>query len=93
MMGKQKTKFYCQDCGYESIKWLGKCPDCGAWNTFVEEIQKIMKTQGMDSSLFQTKEKPQPIINIESSPEPRVITENRELNRVLGEGSFPGPLY
>lgn len=90
MMGKQKTKFYCQDCGYESIKWLGKCPDCGAWNTFVEEIQKIMKTQGMDSSLFQTKEKPQPIINIESSPEPRVITENRELNRVLGGGFVPG---
>lgn len=92
MMGKQKTKFYCQDCGYESIKWLGKCPDCGAWNTFVEEIQKIMKTQGMDSSLFQTKEKPQPIINIESSPEPRVITENRELNRVLGGGFVPGSL-
>jgi len=92
MMGKQKTKFYCQDCGYESIKWLGKCPGCGAWNTFVEEIQKIMKTQGMDSSLFQTKEKPQPIINIESSPEPRVITENRELNRVLGGGFVPGSL-
>lgn len=92
MMGKQKTKFYCQDCGYESIKWLGKCPDCGAWNTFVEEIQKIMKTQGMDSSLFQTKEKPQPIINIESSPDPRVITENRELNRVLGGGFVPGSL-
>ncbi|AQT84825.1 DNA repair protein RadA [Paenibacillus larvae subsp. pulvifaciens] len=91
-MGKQKTKFYCQDCGYESIKWLGKCPGCGAWNTFVEEIQKIMKTQGMDSSLFQTKEKPQPIINIESSPEPRVITENRELNRVLGGGFVPGSL-
>ncbi|MEV3505758.1 DNA repair protein RadA [Paenibacillus larvae] len=91
-MGKQKTKFYCQDCGYESIKWLGKCPDCGAWNTFVEEIQKIMKTQGMDSSLFQTKEKPQPIINIESSPDPRVITENRELNRVLGGGFVPGSL-
>lgn len=91
-MSKQKTKFYCQDCGYESIKWLGKCPGCGAWNTFVEEIQKVVKTQGIGSSLFQTKEKPQPIINIESSPEPRVITENRELNRVLGGGFVPGSL-
>lgn len=56
------------------------------------KYKKIMKTQGMDSSLFQTKEKPQPIINIESSPEPRVITENRELNRVLGGGFVPGSL-
>lgn len=91
-MAKLKTKFLCNDCGYESPKWYGKCPGCGAWNTMVEETEKVVKTQGLTSGLFQTKEKPLPIINIESDQEPRVQTGIGELNRVLGGGVVPGSL-
>ncbi|GIP24792.1 MULTISPECIES: DNA repair protein RadA [Paenibacillus] len=91
-MAKIKTKFYCTECGYESPKWYGKCPGCSAWNTMIEETEKVVKTQGLTSGLFQTKEKAQPIINIESGKEPRVQTGIGELNRVLGGGVVPGSL-
>ncbi|GKS14402.1 DNA repair protein RadA [Paenibacillus chitinolyticus] len=91
-MSKTKTKFICQQCGYETPKWLGKCPGCGAWNSFAEEVETVVKTQGMNSSFLRTKEKPTPIINIESSVEQRVLTDNGELNRVLGGGFVPGSL-
>jgi DNA repair protein RadA/Sms len=91
-MSKQKTKFCCQECGYESAKWMGKCPSCQAWNSMVEEVETVVRTQGMNSSFARTKEKPTPIIHIESSPEPRVLTNNKELNRVLGGGIVPGSL-
>ncbi|MCS7463544.1 DNA repair protein RadA [Paenibacillus doosanensis] len=91
-MAKQKTKFCCQECGYESPKWLGKCPGCQAWNTFVEEVETVTKTQGITSSLLRTKEKPVSIINIKSSEEQRIVTRNKELNRVLGGGLVPGSL-
>ena len=56
-MAKKKTKFCCQTCGYESPKWLGRCPGCGEWNTFVEEIEVISKTRGVfqHSKLYITK--------------------------------------
>ncbi|GIP36228.1 DNA repair protein RadA [Paenibacillus sp. J2TS4] len=91
-MAKQKTKFCCQECGYESPKWLGKCPGCQSWNSMVEEIETVIKTQGIASSLIQTKEKAVSIIDIESTREPRIDTNNRELNRVLGGGVVPGSL-
>ncbi|MEW9702671.1 DNA repair protein RadA [Paenibacillus sp. SI8] len=91
-MSKQKTKFCCQECGYESPKWMGKCPGCQSWNTMVEEIETVVRTQGMQSSSSRTKEKATPIIHIESDPEPRVMTNNKELNRVLGGGIVPGSL-
>ncbi|MNE09480.1 hypothetical protein D3C80_1021540 [compost metagenome] len=91
-MVKIKTKFFCTDCGYETPKWYGKCPGCGAWNSMVEETEKVVKTQGLSSNLFQTKEKPLPIINIESGKEPRIQTGIGELNRVLGGGVVPGSL-
>ncbi|MNW32330.1 hypothetical protein D3C74_92710 [compost metagenome] len=91
-MVKVKTKFFCTDCGYETPKWYGKCPGCGAWNSMVEETEKVVKTQGLSSGLFQTKEKPLPIINIESGKEPRIQTGISELNRVLGGGVVPGSL-
>ncbi|MEK8132674.1 DNA repair protein RadA [Paenibacillus filicis] len=91
-MVKTKTKFYCEQCGYESAKWLGKCPGCEAWNTFVEEIETISKSRGAGTSISNKKEKPISIINIESSEETRVITGNQELNRVLGGGLVPGSL-
>ncbi|MCU6791697.1 DNA repair protein RadA [Paenibacillus sp. WQ 127069] len=91
-MAKQKTKFCCQECGYDSPKWLGKCPGCQAWNTFVEEIETISKTQMTHSSLLHTKEKAISIINIKSGEEQRILTGNKELNRVLGGGLVPGSL-
>lgn len=91
-MAKQKTKFCCQECGFESPKWLGKCPGCQSWNTFVEEVETITKTQGISSSLLKTKEKPVSIIHIKSSEEQRIVTRNKELNRVLGGGLVPGSL-
>ncbi|MFC5452316.1 DNA repair protein RadA [Paenibacillus aestuarii] len=91
-MSKQKTKFCCQECGYESPKWMGKCPGCQSWNSMVEEVETVVRTQGMNSSITRTKEKPMPLIHIESSPEPRVLTNNKELNRVLGGGIVPGSL-
>ncbi|WP_211749495.1 DNA repair protein RadA [Paenibacillus sp. Marseille-Q4541] len=91
-MAKVKTKFYCTECGYESPKWYGKCPGCQSWNTMVEETESIVKTQGRNSSLFDSKEKPLPIINIESDQEPRILTGIQELNRVLGGGVVPGSL-
>lgn len=91
-MVKVKTKFFCTECGYESPKWYGKCPGCGSWNSMVEETEKVVKTQGLTSGIFHTKEKPLPIINIESGKEPRIMTGIGELNRVLGGGVVPGSL-
>jgi DNA repair protein RadA/Sms len=91
-MAKLKIKFCCQECGQESAKWLGKCPGCQAWNTFVEEVESITKTQMTHSSLLHTKEKAISIINIKSGEEQRILTGNKELNRVLGGGLVPGSL-
>ncbi|MBP3966757.1 MULTISPECIES: DNA repair protein RadA [Paenibacillus] len=91
-MAKLKVKFACTECGTESPKWMGKCPGCGQWNTMVEEKETVVKTQGMGSPLIQTKEKPLPIIHIESGQEKRIETTNQELNRVLGGGVVPGSL-
>lgn len=92
MMAKTKTKFFCQSCGYESPKWLGKCPGCEAWNTFVEEVETVVKSKGLHTNFLNKKEKAVSIINIESSQEERIVTDNRELNRVLGGGIVPGSL-
>ena len=59
-MAKAKTVFCCNECGYESPKWLGRCPACGAWNTFFE--QKVVETKGTMSSKAQAKEKVSPQI-------------------------------
>lgn len=94
-MAKRKTKFSCQDCGYESAKWMGKCPGCGAWNTLVEEVEA--PTSGSRSTFGfgrnqSIKSKPQQITKIASEKEPRVTTKMGEFNRVLGGGIVPGSL-
>lgn len=91
-MAKVKTRFYCSECGYELPKWMGKCLDCGKWNTVVKECETVIKTTGVHSTLVQTKEKPQSIAQIESDGEPRLTTTLCELNRVLGGGVVPGSL-
>ncbi|WP_141434089.1 DNA repair protein RadA [Bacillus sp. 03113] len=94
-MAKRKTKFLCNDCGYESPKWMGKCPGCGQWNTMVEEVEKA--APGRRGAFLHTQEsgirsKPTPITTIENVSEPRILTDLVELNRVLGGGVVKGSL-
>ena len=95
-MSKVKTGFFCQSCGYESAKWVGKCPGCQQWNTFVEElIQKdTNKNQNVwnDYSNDTSSKKTQALQNIKAKETPRLITTDLELNRVLGGGIVPGSL-
>jgi len=90
-MSKRKTKFVCQSCGYESPKWLGKCPGCMAWNTLVEELEtpKSKERLPFTGSLAESSS-PIPLSKIEIEREPRIDTHIRELNRVLGGGLVPG---
>ncbi|MEQ6376589.1 DNA repair protein RadA [Bacillaceae bacterium S4-13-56] len=93
-MAKVKTKYVCQECGYESPKWMGKCPGCHEWNTLVEETF-ITKSSGRRPTTFQVNDstrKPEKISAIQSSQEPRVTTYMKEFNRVLGGGIVPGSL-
>lgn len=90
-MAKRKTKFVCQDCGYESARWMGKCPGCQQWNTLVEEIESSSKNIHV-ARKSQHVSKPEKITQIESQDEPRVTTYMKEFNRVLGGGIVPGSL-
>ncbi|MBE0313609.1 MULTISPECIES: DNA repair protein RadA [Bacillaceae] len=94
-MAKRKTKFLCQECGYESAKWMGKCPGCGNWNTMVEEVEKApaqRKGAFAHSQGVTIAAKPIPVTSIETVNEPRIKTDLEELNRVLGGGVVPGSL-
>jgi len=86
---KVKSSFFCQNCGQESPKWLGKCPTCSQWNTFVEEVIQKSKS-GTPSASRKTKSKPIEISAIEGDQESRIQTNNVEFNRVLGGGLVPG---
>ncbi|MBX9851960.1 MAG: DNA repair protein RadA [Cytophagaceae bacterium] len=91
-MAKIKSSFFCQNCGAQSPKWLGKCPACGEWNTYVEEIlQKEDKPQ-WNSTSQQVANKPKAINEISYDEEKRTKTPDDELNRVLGGGIVPGSL-
>jgi DNA repair protein RadA/Sms len=94
-MSKVKTTFYCQSCGTQSPKWVGKCPSCGEWNTYVEElVQKEDKRPGWQSTTAGSKRvnKPIAINNIEQNTEQRLVLIDNELNRVLGGGLVAGSL-
>ncbi|HXH99670.1 MAG TPA: DNA repair protein RadA [Sphingobacteriaceae bacterium] len=95
-MAKTKTAYFCQSCGYESAKWLGKCPSCSQWNTFVEEILEKTNAAIPDwktsSGANQRVNKPAAIKDIIFSEENRLITPDEELNRVLGGGIVAGSL-
>lgn len=93
-MAKVKTHFVCQNCGYTSPRFLGRCPNCGQWNTLVEEtIAEPVKTKATaTTTLTGIVSKPQRISEINTKETPRVKTKLRELNRVLGGGIVPGSL-
>lgn len=96
-MSKVKTAYFCQNCGYESAKWLGKCPGCQQWNTFVEElIQKdTKKSAGNDWTTYNdngTTKRTRHLNEVETSESPRLLSADAELNRVLGGGIVPGSI-
>lgn len=94
-MAKSKTVYYCQSCGYESAKWLGKCPSCNSWNTFVEEVfskEDANKTEWRQETSREKKSRPRTLKDIESTGDIRWNSGDGELNRVLGGGVVPGSL-
>ena len=95
-MSKVKKAFFCQNCGYESVKWVGQCPSCAQWNTFVEELIQIESNKNNnDWKHYGESAKSNKTIllsEIEGSEEKRMLTADPELNRVLGGGIVPGSI-
>jgi len=88
-MAKAKTSYVCQNCGAESSKWIGRCPSCGEWNTYVEEV--FSKPSSRSSSFpGGSTSKPEKLSNISVQQDLRIDTRNNEFNRVLGGGLVPG---
>src|SRR6476620_6535199 len=96
-MPKVKTAYFCQNCGYESAKWSGKCPSCNQWNTFVEELiqKETKKSSANDWQSYHNDvhtKKTQQLTEVKTKETPRFITDDSELNRVLGGGIVPGSI-
>jgi len=94
-VAKAKTSFFCQSCGHSAPKWLGKCPSCGEWNTFVEELveasnhpAEVWKTKGSPKSAA----KPKLLNEVSFENLPKLTCSDPEFNRVLGGGIVPGSL-
>lgn len=93
MAKKNKVMFACQECGYTSPKFLGKCPNCGQWNTMVEEREATpVQDRKSRVSLEGQKTKPMKLKEVATQQSQRIQTEMDELNRVLGGGVVPGSL-
>ena len=90
-MAKLKSVYFCSQCGYESPKWMGKCPSCGEWSSFVEElVRKDIAARQEDTRSFQShRSEPLPLREIRADEEPRIDMHDGELNRVLGGGLVP----
>ena len=92
-MAKTKTSFFCQNCGTQYAKWVGKCTACGEWNTIVEEvIQKEEKRNWKQEPTVKKISRPVRISEIDTQEEDRINTNNQELNRVLGGGLVKGSM-
>ena len=94
-MSKVKTSFFCSNCGYESAKWLGKCPACNTWNTFIEEvIERNQREKNLWKEISGERQttRAKLLDEVENITEQRVITTDHELNRVLGGGIVEGSL-
>jgi len=92
---KEKTIFVCSECGYDSLRWVGKCPSCGSWNTMKEEIIRSESSRisyHIAGENTEKKNRPQVLSEIESQNDPRIDLHDEELNRVLGGGLVPGSL-
>ena len=95
-MAKLKTKYKCRSCGYISASYLGRCPNCGAWNQFEKETEAVQNrsTKGSPSRLIKKTgiSEPVKLENVKAEKEERIQTSMEELNRVLGGGIVPGSL-
>ncbi len=94
-MSKIKTAFFCSNCGYESAKWIGKCPACSEWNTFTEEVLDKGNAKEENWDNYATDKRNTKIIalsEIIAAKEKRIVTKDAELNRVLGGGIVPGSI-
>jgi len=95
-MSKVRTAFFCQNCGYESVKWLGQCPSCDHWNSFVEEL--IQKENARNNLAWKGDDgikkinKTIVLSEVSAAAEKRITTSDTELNRVLGGGIIPGSI-
>ncbi len=87
-MSRTQSVFECQSCGYSSAKWLGRCPDCGSWNSFTEMDTRAVSEKSRSGSAAQALR----LKDISTSDAPRIVTGNTELDRVLGGGLVPGSL-
>ena len=100
MANKEKTVYVCKECGYDSPKWIGKCPACGAWNTFVEQVVRkesnssaaASRYVSSDSALHPNGAKPVRFSQIQGGEDPRIDMRDKELNRVLGGGLVLGSM-
>ena len=98
-MAKDKTAYVCDNCGHESVKWIGKCPSCGQWNSF-KEIRVAPSVSGGGKRLaaggvgntLSTRNTPMPISKVQAKDEPRIDLHDDELNRVLGGGLVRGSI-
>lgn len=79
---REKTVFICNECGYKSVKWLGRCTECGSWNSFVEQVVKPLK----ETKLNVVKSPVEKLVNIKSNKSDRIVTNISEFNRVTGGG-------
>jgi len=90
-MARTRKAFVCQECGYESPKWMGKCPSCGEWNTFVEEVETKgrggLQIDGVSHS------RPESFSRISVAQDERYVTDMDELDRVLGGGAVKGSSF
>src|SRR3954465_1499884 len=94
-MAKTKTAYFCQNCGAQSPRWIGNCPSCGEWNTYVEEvINAPADTKQWDkaSDTKSTIAKPQTLTEISITQDHRMAIPDKELSRVLGGGLVQGSL-
>ncbi len=89
---KTKTKFVCNECGYESLKWLGKCPSCNSWNTFCEETEAPKSKYDVSAGSAAVRSVPKELKDIGDDEGERLATGTKELDRVLGGGVVRGSL-
>ena len=98
-MAKDKTAYVCDNCGHESVKWIGKCPSCGQWNTFKEiRVAPVVasgarrQAAGGVGNASSARNTPMPISKVQAKDEPRIDLHDEELNRVLGGGLVRGSI-
>lgn len=92
-MAKEKTVYVCSHCGQDSPKWVGRCPSCGEWNTYQEQVVRKESSNLRPASAIETsKAKPMAIKDVKAGEEPRIDMHDAELNRVLGGGLVQGSL-